>query len=73
MVSTCDGIDNDCDNQIDDNPVGGQLYLQCRWRWDCGATTIQSWCCEWCIFANGDCDDLDPAFRFAKMIRLSLV
>ena len=26
-VELCDGIDNDCDNQIDDNPVGGQAVL----------------------------------------------
>ena len=61
-VEFCDGIDNDCNNQIDDNPVGGSLYYADA---DAdgigGSTTIQS-----CSAVNGassetgDCDDLDP-------------
>lgn len=61
-VELCDGIDNDCDNQIDDNPVGGQLYYaDSDGDGIGGTTTIQS-----CSAVNGassqtgDCDDLDP-------------
>ena len=61
-VEICDGIDNDCDNQIDDNPVGGQLYYtDADGDGIGGTTTIQS-----CSATNGassqtgDCDDLDP-------------
>ena len=61
-IEICDGIDNDCDNQIDDNPVGGQLYYtDTDGDGIGGTTTIQS-----CSATNGasvqtgDCDDLDP-------------
>ncbi len=61
-VEFCDGIDNDCDNQIDDNPVGGSLYYaDTDGDGIGGSTTIQS-----CNAVNGastetgDCDDLDP-------------
>ena len=61
-VEFCDGIDNDCNNQIDDNPVGGSLYYaDADGDGIGGSTTIQS-----CNAVNGassetgDCDDLDP-------------
>lgn len=61
-VEFCDGIDNDCDNQIDDNPVGGMLYYaDSDGDGIGGTTTIQS--CGTVAGASsqtGDCDDLDP-------------
>lgn len=64
-VEVCDGIDNDCNNQIDDNPVGGQLYYtDTDGDGIGGSTTVQS--CS--VIAGvsdqtGDCDDLD-SFAF---------
>ena len=61
-VEICDGIDNDCDNQIDDNPVGGQVYYTDTDGDGIGGTTMIQSCSAMSGTSSqtGDCDDLDP-------------
>ena len=61
-LELCDGVDNNCNNQIDDNPVNGTLYyIDADGDGFGSSTTIQS-----CTAVSGtstetgDCDDLDP-------------
>ena len=58
----CDGIDNDCNNQIDDNPISGTTYFQDSDNDGFGSSTTVVSCnaVNGTSSVSGDCDDLDP-------------
>ena len=61
-VERCDGVDNNCDGDIDEHPVGGE-----RWYDDLDGDGVGSgtgaWGCpaEGQVLVSGDCDDDDPS------------
>ena len=58
----CDGIDNDCNNQVDDNPISGTTYFEDSDNDGFGGSTTIVSCnpVNGASSVSGDCDDLDP-------------
>lgn len=58
----CDGIDNDCNGSIDDNPVGGTSYYLDADSDGFGENTATQACTAGANYVeiSGDCNDLDP-------------
>jgi Putative metal-binding motif len=65
-VEICDGLDNDCNGQIDDNPTDGGTYYQDKDGDGYGVSGITKIACEQpqgYSDKKGDCDDNDPKFH----------
>jgi hypothetical protein len=58
----CDGIDNDCNGVIDDNPIGGTNYYLDADQDSFGENTATQACSAQpnYVEVSGDCNDLDP-------------
>ncbi|MEM6926124.1 MAG: putative metal-binding motif-containing protein [Myxococcota bacterium] len=62
-IETCDGVDQDCNGTVDDNPSDGTTYYRDDDQDDFGDDDVTRVACarpEGFALVGGDCDDTDP-------------
>ena len=62
----CDGLDNDCDNQVDEDPADGETWYADDDGDGYGDPNVESISCEapaGYVANSGDCDDTDALFN----------